>query len=50
MHKSKTGKEYWDNIKEDIIDLYANKGWSTTKIGEKYNCYGSTIANKNPNQ
>lgn len=46
VHKSQTGDEFWNVIKEDIIKLYTEDNWSANKIGEKYNCAGGTIRYK----
>lgn len=45
LHRSQTSSEYWDNNKEDIVDLYINKNQTTEEIAKKYNCVGSTIGN-----
>lgn len=43
MHKSNGGYEYWDSIKDEVVDKYMIQGRSTNSIAEDYNCYGTTI-------
>ena len=46
MHKSQTGNNFWDSIKDDVVYLYQKCNYSANKIGEKYKCQGSTILYK----
>lgn len=43
MHKSNAGYEYWDSIKDEVVDKYINQGRSTNSIAEDYGCYGTTV-------
>ena len=43
MHKSNGGYDFWDKEKDKILELYFQKNLSSNKIGEIYNCNGSTI-------
>ena len=41
MHKSQTGEEFWNKVKNDIISRYKN-GESLNSIAKSYSCYGTT--------
>lgn len=43
MHKSTHGFEFWDNYKEQIIDLYINQNKSANSIAKEFECDPSTI-------
>lgn len=43
MHKSTGGYEFWDSIKDEVIDKYINQKRTSNSIGEDYGCSGSTV-------
>ena len=43
MHKSNGGYEFWDSIKDDIVDKYVIQCRSSNSIAKDYGCYGSTV-------
>lgn len=43
MHKSTHGFEFWDNHKEQIVDLYINQNKSANSIAKEFECDPSTI-------
>lgn len=46
MHKSQTGDEFWNNIKDEIVCKYTDLGISASQIAKEYDCAGSTISYK----
>lgn len=36
--------EFWEEHKDELYDMYYNKGMSTTEIGRYFGCWGSTIS------
>lgn len=43
MHKSNAGFDFWDNEKEQVLNLYINKELSANEISKIYGCNGTTI-------
>lgn len=43
MHKSTHGFDFWDNYKEQIIQMYSLENMSANKIAKKFQCDPTTI-------